>query len=344
MPRIRSIKHDLYLDEDLARLPLVCRYAFPGLWTLADREGRLEDRPARIKAQLFPYEPEVDMDAALAQLAAGGFVVRYEVDGARYLQVRTFAQHQQVNARESQSRIPPPPGQPLPAPAPSSPAHVEDDGSGEDICTQCRARACTCTHVGNGDGIQGREGNGDTPRAREPRPGTVVPFDAEYGAMPTRPRARHCAWESTLGVDVPQQLHAEIVQKFTNAGQPEAEAYALAWYRRTEDAWRGRPFGDDTWGFWRARLRETLGTSASPSQGPTKVAGLAGGGVAASSTRPTWMCTHEPLCGHRTACALLTAREVRAGRLALEDVQPALAKTVQAMTCDDEQPSEAVHA
>ena len=27
-----------------------------GLWTQADREGRLEDRPMRLKASLFPYD------------------------------------------------------------------------------------------------------------------------------------------------------------------------------------------------------------------------------------------------------------------------------------------------
>ena len=36
--------------------------------TIADREGRLEDRALRIKAELFPYE-QIDVDALLDDLA-----------------------------------------------------------------------------------------------------------------------------------------------------------------------------------------------------------------------------------------------------------------------------------
>jgi hypothetical protein len=32
------------------------RLLFTGLWCLADREGRLEDRPAEIKAEIFSYD------------------------------------------------------------------------------------------------------------------------------------------------------------------------------------------------------------------------------------------------------------------------------------------------
>lgn len=180
MPRIRSIKHDLYLDEDLATLPFVCRYAFPGLWTLADREGRLEDRPARIKAQLFPYEA-VDMDDILAQLAGRGFVVRYEVDGVRYLQVRSFAKHQQVNARETASRIPPPPG----VPQATVPAPPDDHGSRRDTDVHVHARAVPCEPVharGEGNGIQGR----GTDHPPTPLTGGVVGGRPDTPAVPPR--------------------------------------------------------------------------------------------------------------------------------------------------------------
>jgi len=34
----------------------LARLLYPGLWMLADREGRLEDRPLRIKAEILPYD------------------------------------------------------------------------------------------------------------------------------------------------------------------------------------------------------------------------------------------------------------------------------------------------
>lgn len=42
------------MNEDIIELPYEARLLFIGLWTLADREGRLENRPKKIKMSLFP--------------------------------------------------------------------------------------------------------------------------------------------------------------------------------------------------------------------------------------------------------------------------------------------------
>jgi hypothetical protein len=108
MARIRTIKHEFFLDEELAKLGAHARLCFIGLWTLADRDGRLEDRPARIRAELFPYEPRVSVESMLSDLEQAGFVVRYEVDGRAFIAIRTFAKHQRPNLREPASEIPAP--------------------------------------------------------------------------------------------------------------------------------------------------------------------------------------------------------------------------------------------
>lgn len=59
MARIRQIKPEFYLDDELALCSRDARLLFPGLWMLADRAGRLENRPAKIKAQVFPYDNDV---------------------------------------------------------------------------------------------------------------------------------------------------------------------------------------------------------------------------------------------------------------------------------------------
>jgi len=109
MARIRSIKPEFFLHEDLAELSPAHRLLFIGLWTLADREGRLEDRPKRIKAALFPWD-DCDVDAMLGELAEGGFVVRYEAQGVRGVAIPAFTKHQKPHVREASSEIPPPPG------------------------------------------------------------------------------------------------------------------------------------------------------------------------------------------------------------------------------------------
>ena len=52
MARIRSLKPEFFKDEDLALLPFEARILYSGLWCYADREGRLEDRPKYLKADI----------------------------------------------------------------------------------------------------------------------------------------------------------------------------------------------------------------------------------------------------------------------------------------------------
>lgn len=108
MARARNIKPGLYKNEDLAECSIWARFLFPGLWMLADREGRLEDRPKRIKGELLPYDA-VEVDPLLDELVAFGFIVRYESGGNRYIQVLKFSEHQTPHVRESTSLIPAPP-------------------------------------------------------------------------------------------------------------------------------------------------------------------------------------------------------------------------------------------
>lgn len=107
MARARNIKPAFFMNEVLVGLPFEYRLLFIGLWTLADREGRLEDRPVRIKMELFPAD-NVDTDAGLQALHDAGFILRYEADGARYIQVLTWRKHQNPHVKEAGSTIPAP--------------------------------------------------------------------------------------------------------------------------------------------------------------------------------------------------------------------------------------------
>lgn len=105
MARARNIKPGLYKNEDLAECSIWARFIFPGLWMLADRDGRMEDRPKRIKGELLPYD-SVEVDPLLEELARFGFILRYEVDGQRYIQICKFSEHQTPHVREQASTIP----------------------------------------------------------------------------------------------------------------------------------------------------------------------------------------------------------------------------------------------
>ena len=114
MARARNIKPGFFANEDLAECDPLARLLFAGLWCLADREGRLEDRPKRIRAELLPYD-SCDADDLLNQLQARGFILRYTHGEGRFIQVLKFDSHQNPHMKEAKSSIPAP-GAPVVAP------------------------------------------------------------------------------------------------------------------------------------------------------------------------------------------------------------------------------------
>lgn len=106
MARARNIKPSIYTNEELAELPVEARFLFIGLWTMADREGRLEDRPKRIKMTIFPAD-DLDVVPLLDGLSDAGLIVRYQVEGNAYIWIPGFAKHQKPHPREAPSTIPP---------------------------------------------------------------------------------------------------------------------------------------------------------------------------------------------------------------------------------------------
>lgn len=104
MARSRNIKPGLYKNEDLAECSLWARFIFPGLWMLADREGRLEDRPKRIKAELLAFDTQ-DVDPLLTELQERGFLVRYRNSEGSFIQISKFLTHQTPHYSEKASVI-----------------------------------------------------------------------------------------------------------------------------------------------------------------------------------------------------------------------------------------------
>jgi hypothetical protein len=111
MPRMRTIRPGFFSNELLGELPPLARILFLGLWCWADREGRLEDRPKRLKTQILPYD-DCDVDNLLITLSSGDdpFIIRYDFDKRKYIQILNFDVHQKIHPNEIESEIPPPEG------------------------------------------------------------------------------------------------------------------------------------------------------------------------------------------------------------------------------------------
>lgn len=107
MARSRTLKPGFFTNEDLAECSMAARIVYAGLWCIADREGRLEDRPKRIKALVLPHDC-LDMNDLLVELESHKFITRYESDGVKCISINKFRAHQTPHPKEAKSELPPP--------------------------------------------------------------------------------------------------------------------------------------------------------------------------------------------------------------------------------------------
>jgi hypothetical protein len=111
VPRIRSIKPEIWEDEKLGRCSVLARLNFKGLISLADDAGRGPGTAAWLRGRLHAYAEDVtsdEMRTSLEELKQAGLAVFYEVKGQTYYYLPGFLKHQKIN-RPSPPRFPPPP-------------------------------------------------------------------------------------------------------------------------------------------------------------------------------------------------------------------------------------------
>jgi hypothetical protein len=96
MARIRNIKPEFFTSEAVSELPLRARLTWIGLWTHCDNHGRARDNVKLIKAAVWPLDDVSlkDIEDDLTTLAEHQRIVRYEVDGKRYLVITNWSEHQ----------------------------------------------------------------------------------------------------------------------------------------------------------------------------------------------------------------------------------------------------------
>ncbi|WP_240343573.1 hypothetical protein [Erwinia persicina] len=105
MARSRNIKPGFFTNDELAECDPYARLLFAGLWTIADKEGRLDDRPKKIKALVLPFD-NVDCDLMLQQLHERNFITRYAVEANPFIQINNWKKHQNPHCKEAASEIP----------------------------------------------------------------------------------------------------------------------------------------------------------------------------------------------------------------------------------------------
>lgn len=241
MARARTIRPEFLKHERVAELPALHRLLFIGLLTIADREGRFEDRPKRIKIDTLPYD-DCDVDKMLDDLQShpDRLVVRYEVDGRKLVQIPNFSLYQQVHPKEPASELP--------------------ECTEEMMHTACMAHASTmhehAREVREGiEGIEGKEGeegkeramHGDASETKPRRPrATSDAFDAfwrEYPRGDEKKQAREYWLKHVFADEVPEVMAGLARAKSSpdwqkDGGQFVPYAIRFLRHRRWEDEHR----------------------------------------------------------------------------------------------------------
>ncbi|MEU1088901.1 HNH endonuclease [Streptomyces sp. NPDC005892] len=112
MPRIRTVKPELWEDELLGVLPRDARLLFIATFNMADDEGILRWTPAYIKAQAFMYDDDLgpkEVDQLMRCLTDAGLLFPY-IGGVAKQQmavVVNFRKHQRIN-RPQKGKLPAP--------------------------------------------------------------------------------------------------------------------------------------------------------------------------------------------------------------------------------------------
>ncbi len=121
----RIIKESICTSDSLNELNDFQENFFYRLIVNVDDYGRMDARPAILKARLYPLRERLtnkDIEGALRALATVGCVEVYEVDGKPYLRLPSWEVHQTVRAKKSKY-----------------PAPVEPVKTVENICEQMQA-------------------------------------------------------------------------------------------------------------------------------------------------------------------------------------------------------------
>ncbi len=111
MPRIRTLKPELFVSSQVMNVSRDARLLFIGLITQADDDGRGVADPRKLKAVVFPGDEDIsrsDIEQMLAALAAQQLITLYASDHGDLYALPSWGKHQKIS-KYRPSVLPPPP-------------------------------------------------------------------------------------------------------------------------------------------------------------------------------------------------------------------------------------------
>lgn len=113
MARIRSIKPEFWVSEQLAECSHSARLAFIGMLTFSDDRGVHPAKAKKLKAEVFPMDvcSSEEVGSWVDQLISVGLVAEFEHQGDRYWHVTGWAKHQRIDRPSFKYPAPPSAGE-----------------------------------------------------------------------------------------------------------------------------------------------------------------------------------------------------------------------------------------
>lgn len=105
MPRNRMIKPEFWGNEQLVECSFGARLLFIGLMNFADDNGLLQNRPKKIKMNIFPAD-NVDVEKFINELVNVELIQLYESNGHEYIWIINFTKHQRIDKPNYDSPTP----------------------------------------------------------------------------------------------------------------------------------------------------------------------------------------------------------------------------------------------
>lgn len=107
MPRIRTIKPEVWTDEKFGPLDPLSKLVYLGLISQADDAGRILDSVRLIDGALFPYDDSTTCRRSLDELSATGLIQRGEtVTGQPVIQIVGWRRHQKIDKPNTKACLP----------------------------------------------------------------------------------------------------------------------------------------------------------------------------------------------------------------------------------------------
>lgn len=135
--RIRSIKPEFWVSEQIGECSTTARLLFIGMWNFCDDQGVHPSKYMTLKAQVFPFDSITikEITALVAELVSVGLIQEYRVGADDFWIVTGWPKHQKIDKPSRKYPLPLAEGSPNPRGklGEEYPPDVDVEGRGRDV-------------------------------------------------------------------------------------------------------------------------------------------------------------------------------------------------------------------